>query len=176
MLKTLYSFDFKISEDLVSIRSDFWNHFFNIITWLGSWQGITVIFITTSIAFILYKNKILIWPLLISIAGSGITAVIIKYLVNRARPGAGISLYTEIGSSFPSAHAALIFASFGFLTYYISESKINFVLKIILVLLFILIITFVGFSRIYLGVHFTTDVLAGYLVGLLWVFIATHLR
>jgi len=181
IFSNLISLDFRFAESLVSIRSSFWDDFFFLFTKLGSWQVITGLFILISFIFISYRKKDLVFPFFISIFGSGIMVVIIKYLVDRARPGNHISLYLEQLSSFPSAHAALIFSLFGFLIYctwrlhFRSGFKLSVITKIIATFIFSLIIILVGFSRLYLGVHFLSDVLAGYLTGLLWVLIAMHI-
>jgi undecaprenyl-diphosphatase len=152
-----------------------------LITWLGSWQVIFGLLILISLIFIFYKKKDLIFPLLISVLGSGIMVLIIKNLVNRSRPGVGVALYVEQFASFPSSHAALIFSLFGFLIYCFwrlnlhLSYKISLIIKIITTLVFGSIILLVGFSRLYLGVHFLSDVLAGYLTGLLWLLIAIYI-
>jgi undecaprenyl-diphosphatase len=167
-------FDKQIQSSIVYLRNDFLNSFFWHFTNIGHWLIISLLVIFFSGIFYLYKRKKLILPLLISVLGSGIMTVIIKYLVDRTRPVADLALYVEKLPSFPSAHAALSSALFGFLIYCFWRLKLNLILKIILSLFCLLIILLVGFSRLYLGVHFFSDVLAGYLVGLLWCLIAIY--
>ena len=168
-------FDYKIALDIVAIRTPFLNSFFSLFTWLGSSQSIILIFIIVSVALYYHKKENYIYPLFVSIFGSGIMVIIIKYFVNRARPGVGIAIYQEQLSSFPSAHAALIMALFGFLIYCIWRFNLNLKIKIGITIIFTVIILLVGFSRLYLGVHFLSDVLAGYLIGLMWLLIARHI-
>jgi len=181
IFSSLISLDLKTAEYIVSLRGVFFNYFFFLITWLGSWQVIFGLLILISLIFILYKKKELIFPLIVSILGSGIMVLIIKYIVNRARPGGDIALYTEQLASFPSSHAALIFILFSFLIYcswrlhFRFNFKISLIIKIIATLVFGSVILLVGFSRLYLGVHFLSDVLAGYLTGLLWLLIAIYI-
>lgn len=160
---------------MVSIRSDFWDHFFMFITFLGQWLVVLILFLFVSALFVKYKKKFLIKPLLISILGSGLTTILIKYLVNRDRPGGDIPLYIEKLPSFPSAHAALVLALFGFLIYCLWRFNLNHKVKVFFMVIFSLVILLIGFSRLYLGVHYLTDVLAGYLVGLIWVLISVYL-
>ena len=175
ILSALNSIDFKIARDIVHLRGNLFDNFFFFITNLGSWYIVAGFFISASVIFWSYKKRNLIVPLSVSVLGSGIMTVIVKYFVNRTRPGPGISLYTEQLSSFPSAHASLIFAFWGFLVYCLWKLNLALKLKIILSLLFVFIILLVGFSRLYLGVHFLSDVVGGYLIGLMWVLISMHI-
>ena len=150
------------------------DHFFYFITFLGHW--VVILLITLCLAFVLRKKMkgYLVWTLLLSVLGSGITTLLIKAFVDRARPAADMALYAEKLSSFPSAHAALIFALFGFLIYSLWPLNFNTLTKYILAIISLSIILLIGFSRLYLGVHFLSDVIGGYLVGLLWVLIARY--
>lgn len=175
IFSNLLFIDHAISLNIVYFRNDFFDQFFLLLTWLGSWQVITVIFICLSILFYSTKKRVLIFPLFVSILGSGIMAVIIKYLVNRGRPGVDIALYLEKLPSFPSAHAALSLALFGFLIFSFWRFNFKLWLKISFSVILTLLIATIGFSRLYLGVHYLSDVIAGYLVGLLWLLIAMYL-
>jgi len=173
--------DQKISWAIVNLRSDFWDHFFYFITIFGTWYMITLLFVLSAYLLWLNKRKELIFPFFVTVLGSGITNLIIKYLIDRPRPSAGIALYTETGYSFPSAHAALIIALFGFFIYifwrsdFISVVGKNLIIKTISTILFAIIIILIGFSRLYLGVHYLSDILSGYLVGLVWVVIGIYI-
>ena len=61
------------------------------------------------------------------------------------------------------------FAVYSFLIYLVYKNIKNIYLKITLIILLSIIIILIGFSRIYLGVHFTSDVLAGYLISLSYI-------
>lgn len=169
----LILFDQRISASLVYWRRDFFDGFFLFITQFGHWPVIIILTVLAVGVFYLLKRRNLIGPLLLTVAGSGLCAVGLKSLVDRARPGPDIAVYVEKLSSFPSAHAALILALGGFLLYSLRWFKIGRTAKIGLSLLLLLLILLVGFSRVYLGVHFLSDVLAGYLIGFIWVLIGT---
>jgi len=174
LLTSIVSLDLWVQNLVFNLRTDFLDNFFLFFTNLGNWPVITFLFICFSILFYVYKKKDYILPFLVAVAGSGFMTVVVKYLVDRTRPGENIALYTEKGASFPSAHSALIFALFGFLIYCVWKFRLNIISKIILSIIFASIIILIGFSRLYLGVHFVSDVDAGYLVGLLWVLIAMY--
>lgn len=171
----LINLDYNVAIIIISWRSDFFDSLFLFITRLGSWYIITFLFIITAVLFILYSKSKLIKPFFICLLGSGLMSLIIKFLVDRSRPSLDLALYSEKLPSFPSAHATLILVFFGFLTYCIWRFRISRVIKIIMMIVFIVIIIFVGFSRIYLGVHFLSDIIGGYLVGLLWLLIAMYI-
>lgn len=166
--------DEQVQNIFVSFRNDTLDGFFFFITKLGIWYVILALFIFVSVLFYYYKKTNLILPFLIAVLGSGIMALIIKFLVDRSRPGPDVALYTEKLASFPSAHAALIFAFFAFLIFCFWKFSIALKIKIAISVFFVILIVLVGFSRIYLGVHFFSDVIAGYLTGLMWLLIALH--
>ena len=93
---------------------------------------------------------------------------LIKMIIARERPIDPIPFIIESSSSFPSAHAALIAALSGFLLYLIlrhSKWPQSAFHKSLHALFFLIIIIIVGFSRLYLGVHYPLDIIAGGVLG-----------
>ena len=88
---------------------------------------------------------------------------ILKLIFSRTRP-IDINIITETGYSFPSGHAMISLAIYGFLAYLLWKSDYKY--KKIGVSLLVLLIVLIGISRIYLGVHYTSDVIAGFIVSL----------
>jgi undecaprenyl-diphosphatase len=171
----IVSLDSIIQKWILVWRNVYWDNFFFTVTILGNWITIAILFLIAVLILRKYHKSFLIGPFLVVILGSGIMTLLTKLVVGRARPTGDIPLYIEKLSSFPSAHAALSFAFFGFIIYCLLRSRLSRVIKITLTTLSIFMIIAVGFSRLYLGVHYTSDVLAGYLVGLLWVLVAMHI-
>jgi undecaprenyl-diphosphatase len=97
-------------------------------------------------------------------------------LINRARPGADIAYYLENSQSFPSGHSAIAMAFFGFITYYFIYHVTGKDKKTLVLLFGALLIALVGFSRLYLGVHFLSDVIGGFLIGGLWLIVSITFR
>ena len=93
--------------------------------------------------------------------------IIIKKIIARPRP-IGHNLITEGGYSFPSGHSMISMAVYGFIIYYIYKNVSNKKIKWLLIISLSFLLIVIGFSRIYLGVHFASDVLAGYLLSLIW--------
>ena len=92
----------------------------------------------------------------------------------RGRP-LDINLIEETGYSFPSGHTLTAMAFYGFIIYLIYVSKICKRSKIIFITLLSLLILVVGVSRVYLGVHYFTDILGGFTFSLSFLIIYTHL-
>ena len=89
---------------------------------------------------------------------------VLKILFSRNRP-ADINLIVETGFSFPSGHAMMSLGIYGFLIYLLLLSDKNKISKIIGTASLILLIFLIGISRIYLGVHYATDVIAGFIIS-----------
>ncbi len=142
-------------------RNNFFSVFFKIITVLGSVYALG--FISLMLLAICKNRRLGIFTILNLIA-LALLVVIIKYIVRRARPN--LMLVSETGYSFPSAHAMLMMAVFVPLTYFALKYIKNKPLKIYLVVQNVLLILLISFSRIYLGVHFVSDILAGLFCGL----------
>jgi membrane-associated phospholipid phosphatase len=97
-----------------------------------------------------------------------------KYLFKRKRPQPPL-LRPAKGLSFPSGHAIMSVTFYGLLIYIISQTQKNKPVKWSLIISLIVLIQLIGFSRIYLRVHYASDVAAGYIIGLLWLLISLDL-
>lgn len=142
-----------------------------IITFLG--EPKTIVFL--SVIWFLYlikKNKSEIKPFFIILLLSVIFIVFLKLIFSRERPDI-LRLIPINGYSFPSGHSIISVAFYGYLTTYFVEH--NYFKKIIFIFCGLFILG-IGFSRIYLGVHYFSDVLAGYSLGALTLGIGNLLR
>lgn len=115
----------------------------------------------------------------IKISAIALSSVLImfglKLLFNRHRPLIPL-LAPAKGLSFPSGHAFMSVCFYGLLMIIIwKEERPHPVLKWVLLLLIIALLLFIGFSRIYLRVHYFTDVLAGYSIGSMWLFLSSFI-
>lgn len=138
-----------------------------LITFFG---GATCLIGLTLVLFITIKNKkigLLIGTNLIVIT---ILNQIFKFILQRPRPTEN-RIINENGYSFPSGHSMISMAFYGFLIYLIYKYVKNKKLKYISITLISILIIFIGISRIYLGVHYTSDVLAGFLFSISYLII-----
>lgn len=99
---------------------------------------------------------------------------ILKYIFKRERP-IGYRLIEIGGYSFPSGHSMVSMAFYGLLIYIIYYYVKNKYLRNGLIILNILIIILIGISRVYLGVHYLSDVLTGYSISIIYLLILTKL-
>lgn len=107
--------------------------------------------------------------LIIAGGGAQLAAHTLKLLIDRPRPPFELASYLEAGSSFPSAHAAVAVGLYGFLAWLAwrdctARRWWHWAAVVVALILMFLI----GFSRVYLGVHYPSDVLAGYAIGALF--------
>ena len=91
----------------------------------------------------------------------------VSTFIARPRPPTQIWIILKI-PGFPSGHAISVVVFYGFLAYLLVPKMSSFFWKVIVVAATLLIIGFVGFSRIFTGGHYLTDILAGYAVGIAW--------
>lgn len=96
---------------------------------------------------------------------------ILKLLIHRPRPTNTLLLAVETSYSFPSGHSIMSMIFYGLLIYYVIKFVNKKWLKTFLVATLSLIIFSVGLSRIYLGIHYATDVVGAYLLGIIYLII-----
>ena len=99
------------------------------------------------------------------IAGASIGNSLIKALVARERPDLLEAIASEPGFSFPSGHAALGMVAWGVMAVLVSRSRVPRLLRLAAISALVVLVLLIGLSRVYLGVHFATDVLAGWTAG-----------
>jgi len=179
---SLFTF-FKILEDIINMESIvlidlflnnavklIWNPTLDtimvLITNILNPAFLTVLCLILTIILIYKREKHKAYVLISSVILGLISEVVIKLLVQRARPIAG--LISETGFSFPSGHATIATIFFLMLIFtFRKEIKDQTGRTIFTVLSIILAIT-IGLSRIYLGVHWFSDVLGGFALGIFW--------
>jgi len=162
-------YDTKIFNELWSYRTPPLTKYFVAVTEIGDVMGYVVVFILCIILFaIVMKSWKTIGQLTLVLVLALSSNVLLKQIINRARPVTE-HLVTVKTLSYPSGHAMLSMAFYGLLIYLVIHFKMNKLLKVVTVFLLAFLIFSIGVSRIYLGVHYPSDVLGGYVAGFIWV-------
>lgn len=141
-----------------------------IAKFITNFGGAIFLITLTVILFILIKNKkigLSILTNLVVIAGLN---QVIKRILQRPRP-TEYKIIEETGYSFPSGHSMVSMAFYGYLIYLIYKYVKNKYIKWISIIALSILICFIGISRIYLGVHYTSDVLGGFLLSISYLII-----
>ena len=99
---------------------------------------------------------------------------VLKNIVQRPRPD-GFRLISEVGYSFPSGHSMVSMAFYGLCAWMVWTYERDRIIRWICCLSFATIVVVVGMSRVYLGVHYASDVLAGFCVSLAWLAVYTKI-
>ena len=157
-------FDEAILNGINHFSSPFLDTFFVVITQLGGVFG--SIALTAILLIILLRRKMYQKALIVgaTVAGAALLNVILKLVFERTRPDLWEQLVIETSFSFPSGHS-MITAALGLSLIFICWNTRYRWLAVVLGSSFIIVI---GFSRLYLGVHYPTDVLAGWVVSAAW--------
>jgi membrane-associated phospholipid phosphatase len=149
-------------------QSGLWLPLFLSITFLGSTAGVIIACLVA--AYFWRRSPGLILRLVTTVILSTASVQYFKTAFSRVRPESLSWLITEPSFSFPSGHATAVASVYGFFlcTAYVRSEKMSRVRSFVIAAC-ALVIFLVGFSRLVLGVHFTSDVLAGYMLGAFWV-------
>lgn len=140
-----------------------------LFSFLGSTLFLTMASGAALITFWLLKRRHAATLLAITMIGGAIFLTTLKNIFRRARPEPFFNLVLPSSYSFPSGHSLLSFCFYGALAAIVTRRVEQRSIKIIVWTIAFLMIGFVGISRIYLGVHYPSDVLAGYTAALIWV-------
>ena len=150
---------------VVNLRNPVLNKIVIGITYIGSAYAYGILVL---LFFILFKNKKIPCLMVLNLGISAGLMKVIKHIIQRPRPD-GFRLIPETGYSFPSGHSLNAMVFYGLLIYIVHTSVKNKKLRVFLEVLLGLVILLIGLSRIYVGVHYASDVLAGFLFGIVCV-------
>jgi undecaprenyl-diphosphatase len=138
-----------------------------IVTALGYYWVVLPLLAVAVTFFYLKGWRLSTILLLVSTAGSAVLTTVLKSVFGRARPELVDSGYQASFYSFPSGHATVAVGLYGMLTLVLAY-RLRGTARWAVAVSGILVALLIGFSRLYLGVHYPTDVVAGYLAALLW--------
>jgi possible phosphatase len=136
-----------------------------IAKFITNFGGAIFLSIATVMLFLLIKNKKIGLSIISNIVIITVLNQLLKRILQRPRP-TEFRIVEEKGYSFPSGHSMVSMAFYGYLIYLIYRYIKNKYVKWTLITILSILICLIGISRIYLGVHYTSDVLGGFLLSI----------
>lgn len=170
----IVTLDKEFTAMLYKMRSDTLSKVLYGFTQLGEQEAVFIIGGVVSAIFLYRRHYVALFAFWLALAGVGISTRYGKTFISRDRP-ADVAYYVVEHFSFPSGHATTAIAMFGLLAYFLYRHYYTHPRRGLLLWGAALLIIIVGFSRIYLGVHYLSDVLAGFLLGALWLLVGISL-
>ncbi len=165
--KWLQAFDQHVGGYIQEMRGDLWTSVAKVFTFMGSGSTEFILFfLVAGLLYFKFKHKWETLVLFFGVLGAWLLNTGLKKLVERDRPSAEGWLVEVDGFSFPSGHAMVSILFYGLLAYLLWVNVRQSWRAAWLIPTFaILVILCIGLSRIYLGVHYPSDVVAGYTAG-----------
>ena len=165
--------DVAFSREIQEHQNPLLDNLMKLVSWFGYSPGCIIVVAAAALVFLLFKyRREALFVLLTALAG--LVSTLVKILVNRPRPAEPIvHIVGKVSQqSFPSGHVLFYIVYFGFLI--VLMYRLTTIPKIIRVgvsAISLLLIFIIPFSRIYLGAHWFTDVLGGFLLGILCLYL-----
>ncbi len=159
------AFDMQVATTILDNRTIPLLKVFYAITLLGDVRIVVTIALLASVIFLRQKNILFSHILWMSIVATSIITWVGKLSFARPRPGESFAAVYEPFFSLPSGHTMFAVTLYGTLAYVTMKCRMSRCMKLFFLCMFSCIIALVGFSRVYLGVHFATDVFVGGLAG-----------
>lgn len=163
------NFDIRGYYLISKLTSNFITDLAKVVT---SFASPIILLIVTATLFISIKNKKIKYSIVINLAISVILNFILKNIIQRPRP-TDHRLIDEFGYSFPSGHSMVSMAFYGYLMYLILKNIENKYVRIFSAIIIGALIICIGLSRVYLGVHYSSDVVGGFMVALSYLMLYT---
>ena len=159
--------DTTVWSDFVASRTPAMNTFMTGASWLFDPKRAVVVALVVAGAVWWFSKKVMnALYILCSVVFSAANSFIIKHLYERPRPEEALRLITEDGYSFPSGHATVVTALVVSLVMVMTMTRVGRQIRHLLWVAAVVFIAFICVTRLYLGVHWVTDVLGGFGVGL----------
>ena len=164
--ESTYRFDLWLNQNIHLIWQPWLNKLMILISAVLSPEVLFTVALVAAVYFFIKRKRYQASLIFMSTAGGLVLGAITKWLVNRPRPLGG--LIQETGLSFPSQHSLMALIFFSLVLFIFAEKIKNQWLRNLFIAGDIFLIILVGFSRIYLKVHWFSDALAGFALGLFW--------
>ena len=160
------AFDTAILQTLANFHTPLLNKIMIGVTFLGEPTVLAWLSLTFGLVLLVQKQWSSFIITVITATGAIVLNLWLKNMFSRARPELWERIIDVSFYSFPSGHAMISLVIYGFIGYWLASSLKSWRIPIIGITIFL--IAAIGLSRLYLGVHWPTDVIAGYAAGLVW--------
>ncbi|PIC77407.1 phosphatase PAP2 family protein [Sporosarcina sp. P19] len=168
-LQTISSFDEPIIDFVQSAESPGLTSIMKLFTTIGSTTSVVLLAILTLGVLLWKKHRAQAVLFAIVLAGTGILNQVLKFIFKRERPD--FNRLIDIGGySFPSGHTMMAFSLYTILAYILWRNVKNTGGQVVIIILAAMMIVMIAVSRIYLGVHFPSDIVGGVLASSVWLF------
>ncbi|CAN5592556.1 hypothetical protein BH24ACT22_BH24ACT22_22140 [soil metagenome] len=164
----LVRFDETVAKTLHDAATPAVTNVFLGITALGSIETVALLGLLVTGFFAVYRRWLQVWGWLLALGGSVALNILLKQLFERQRPSFPDPLLVETSYSFPSGHAMISLVLYGMLAYFAILTLKSWRTRTAVIFSASLLVLLIGFSRIYLGVHYFSDVVAGFAAGGVW--------
>ena len=174
MMNTMFAADLWFENLMLAVRTPSVLRVAEAVTFFG--EATTVLALAALGGLFLLSSatrRAYLAGLVASLAGATASAYALKLFVARPRPTGLIPAFTETAFSFPSYHAVAAVAFYGFIAFFLCKTYPSY--RMVILTAFVAIALAIGFSRLYLGVHFPSDVIGGYALGALWLYLGVRL-
>ena len=165
---TLFQFDALVHQWSLTWHTPLGDRLMHGITQLGNLSTMLLYLLVLTLYFLWKGEKRVLSLLWASMVGGVVLFGLIKELFMRARPSNYIGDIHQHGYSFPSGHATMSMV-FALSLFYLFYSRTEGVWRVVLLAFLFLFPLLVAFSRVYLEVHYFTDVMGGWVLGIFWV-------
>jgi undecaprenyl-diphosphatase len=173
--EALIQLDGKILEFFAAHRTALLTRVFTDLTALGSVSVVIVLSLIVASLLFSWGDRIGLWHLLVVLLGAGALPTVLKWIFHRPRPSVVEHLVQVQDSSFPSGHSLGSAAVYLTLAFFASRHRKKLGFEVFFLGLACMIIALVGISRMYLGVHYPTDVVGGLCAGSAWALVAASI-
>ena len=160
-VSSLMVFDKNVIMVIESIRTPILNKIMAFITYMGNSYAIAISFLIILVLLIILKKWRYLYSLFISISSYAVFVILVKNIIGRQRPPLANALIILEDFSFPSGHSYIAVAFYGLIIYFVFDLIKNNRIKYLILAFGTVFILSLGFSRLYLGVHWPSDVFAG---------------
>jgi undecaprenyl-diphosphatase len=165
----LTRFDLTVTTLLRAHATPLGDRIFSVVSALGSPVAMAIVGACGGLFLLVRRKWVVLAAWIAAFGGAGLLTIVLKNLIRRPRPAAASEFLYGTTFSFPSGHALGSLVGYGMLAYVIGAIWIDSTrARLRLIIATAVLVIAIGLSRLYLGVHYFSDVVAGYAVGVLW--------